>query len=262
MYDIVVLFLFCFYIRLVHNCYILVTAFTVLLNAGDRASFEWSANTPMKRGDAYRYVAMSHTRDFWNHIATGSRKPTLVQAMLEPARCLCRLFNVAMDKYTFHWACFVFNTQVLLAMWCQDGDGVQLTLTEIPTVIDTQEFRLMTYFLHKWVELHYGNNTVVNVVLNTAACEMLPSLVDVVMWIAAKCDIKTPPIDTPSAAAAPRNRGINNASADEFFMYPRMTTENADVVDISQMFNEKHHPLYRDAETSSELTYSSRYAIM
>lgn len=235
------------------------------MSIGDSMSFEWPINTPLKTGDAHRYVALSHTRDFWNHIATGTRKPANVKVMLEPDRGLCGLFNVKMgDGYTFHWTCFVFESQLILAMWCQHGD-MQLPLTNIPSVFDTQELRQMTYFLFKWIEYHY--NVVINVVLDVAPCEMLPTLVDVITWIAAKCDIKTTlninEIPTSFAVSSRLNGVINNSLADEFFMYPitTMTAANADVIDIVQMYNNIHHrnTLFHD-DTQLRTTFSSHYA--
>ncbi|XP_013869715.1 uncharacterized protein LOC106521615 [Austrofundulus limnaeus] len=250
---------------------VLCEVFDILLNNKDRVSFRWLNNAPLQTTEAHRYVAIPHTRNFWNHIATGSKKPTNVTDMLEPDLCLCKLFNVTMDKYTFHWACFVFETQVILIMWCQDNEtNTQLTLTEIiPTALDTQDFRLMVYFLIKWVELTYGKGSA-TVVLDTAPCEMLPSLPDVVTWIAAKCHMNTPlrGDEVTNGGIVNRLHGnggrghINSLLADEFLLYPRMSEHNSGgVIDIMQMFNGAHGS-DGDYGDASMQTMTSRYGIM
>lgn len=75
-----------------------------------------------------------------------------------------------------------------------------------------------------------------NVVLDSGPCEML-SFTDVIMWIAAKCGMKT----TLPAHAYSR-REVNRVPlgpADSMFVYPSSTDSNCVHIDIENDFNNR-----------------------
>ena len=172
---------------------VLFTAFEVLINAGDNMSFKYWTSELLPEEVAYRYVCIPHMPGFWDHVLVGARPPPETEKMIAHDDFLPKLFNVCLGPYKFHWCCFVFRTQVILAMWCTVSMGEHpkpkvcpVVVNEMKTYTTCIEFRRMVFYLAKWFTVQYdiGAHRRLKVVLDCKPSE--GSLVHIVTLLASK----------------------------------------------------------------------------
>lgn len=158
-------------------------------------SFKFWPKSPLPEDIAYRYVCIPHTPTFWDHVVVGTHTPNSLHSMLlAQDDHLPKLFNVNMKSIGFHWCCFVFADQILLAMWCTRTDESKLATvvpisdTSIRHVTDHHTFKSMVYYLYTWFKVQYTHEShrKVNVVLDCTPSES-PTFVHILCLLAAKC---------------------------------------------------------------------------
>lgn len=170
----------------------------MLLDKQDDLAFKYWENMPMPEIMAYRYVCISHTPGFWEHIMLGGRFAN-AEIGFAADDLMPRLFDVNMFGLSFHWYCFVFETQTILDMWCSAQADGQLevlpitgrTDTRVKRLTSSNQFNSMLYYLHRWLRVHYGKgeHQVVQVAFDCMPSECL-TFANFISMLAAKMGLR------------------------------------------------------------------------
>lgn len=122
--------------------------------------------------------------------------------MIAPDEYTPRLFDVNMCGLSFHWCCFVFETQTVLGMWCSARTVAGLlevlpitdrTDPRVKRLTSCNQFNCMLYYLHRWLRVHYGKGESQSV---QVAFDCMPSesltFVHFISMLAAKVGLEVP----------------------------------------------------------------------
>lgn len=153
-------------------------------------------------------MCISHTPGFWDHIILG-RRPANAETVFAADEYTPRLFDVNMFGLSFHWCCFVFGTQTVLAMWCfgrTDAGMLEVlpitdrTDTRVKRLTSCNQFNSMLYYLHRWLRVHYGKgeHQTVQVAFDCIPSESL-TFVHFISMLAAKIGLGVTPPEFLSA---------------------------------------------------------------
>lgn len=225
------------------------TAYNQLISSHDTMSFKYWVNSPLPEKVAHKYVCLAHIQGFWDHIVVGAHLPQSTEKMIVAQdEYLPKLFNVTIDRpLGFHWCCFVFADQVILAMWCTAVDetgGVSvlpLTHKNVRSLTSSEEFRCMAYCLFRWFTVQYGQepHRQVKIVLDCMPSES-PSLVHILSLIAAKCGMNSIELAiTQERAHNDLTYMFNRKYADNLFTYPDLG--EGQMLDIVEQFTYYHN---------------------
>lgn len=174
------------------------------------------------------------------------------QLMLSPDVYTPRLFDVNMGGLHFHWCCFVFVDQTILAMWCsgQTNTGLAevLPITDrtdqrVRQLTSSNGFNSMLYYLHRWIRVHYGKGDadVVEVVFDCMPSES-STFAHFISTLAAKSlalSVFSPAI-TQRRAQTDLHYTIDHRYPEQLFSQPPNDLDGGVKIDIRQEFGCHH----------------------
>ncbi|XP_078797131.1 uncharacterized protein LOC144994583 [Oryzias latipes] len=243
---------------------------TLIKNPANDMSFTYWENKLLPEYDAYRYVCMPHIPGFWDRVLVGKWCPESTQAAIGPDVHLPRLFDVDMGTHYFHWCCFVFKEQIVLAAWCttrvcQGGSMRVLPLIDssLRETVSEVKFKRMIFLLRTWFTVQYrsreGGGRVerdIHVVLD---CKPLdgPTIVQAIAELAARSGMeKADPSYVhkrvrPFALDADVFSAKNAAAAALFDYRPLSCCQSQTLyMNVAEEFSDCH----RNSETGNTLT--------
>ncbi|CAI5657544.1 unnamed protein product, partial [Oreochromis niloticus] len=226
-------------------------AFERLIDNQDEMAFKYWLNSPLPEAMAYRFVCMPHIPGFWDHIAVGCHTPN-TQLMLSPDVYTPRLFDVNMGSLHFHWCCFVFVDQTILAVWCSRQTNTSLpevlpitdrTDPRVRQLTSSNGFNSMLYYLHRWIRVHYGKGDadVVEVVFDCMPSES-STFVHFISTLAAKSlasSVFSPAI-TQHRTEIDLHYTIDHRYPEQLFSHPPNDLDGGVKIDIRQEFGSHH----------------------
>ncbi|XP_045081827.1 uncharacterized protein LOC123492750 [Coregonus clupeaformis] len=225
------------------------TAFEHLLTAKDSMSFKYWVNEAMPDDLAYRYVCIPHVPGFWDHVLVGTCQPPNTEKMIGPDDHLPKLFNVFLGSYRFHWCCFVYKKQIILAMWytCVSSRGqhtvVPVVDTSVRDITTTMAFRRMVFYLSRWFTAQYVSPTErqLNVVLDCKPSEG-STLVHIIALLASRSGMNT--VNLQLSQQRPKNDmnyGFSLLNANTLFTCPADGNVVGTPINIVDEFNYYHN---------------------
>lgn len=224
--------------------------FQNLITKKDTMSFKYWVNESMPEDLAYRYVCISHTPGFWDHVVVGTRALPRTENMIGPDEFLPRLFNVSLGSYKLHWCCFVLKKQIILTMWCTSkprGEGQCKVSTLVESALKSFtasiEFRRMVFYLSRWFTAQYVSppHRLLNVVLDCKPSEG-PTLVHVIAFLASRLGMeKITPSFSQHRAKDDQNYSFNTKSAGTMFSCPSEGTSEGMYINIVEEFSSYHN---------------------
>lgn len=237
---------------IIYHC--IFSAFQWLIDKQDELAFKYWDGMPMPELTAYRYVCISHTPGFWDHIILNHRLANvegMLEGMFAADELTPNLFDVNMFGLSLHWCCFVFETQTILAMWCSartDGQLEVLPITDrtdarVKGLTSCDQFNSMLYYLHRWLRVHYGKgeHQIVQVVFDCMPSESL-TFAHFISMLAAKIGLG---VTSAGFMAAGMQRGrpqtdlnytIDTRYPESLFRRAPTCFDGAGIIDITREF--------------------------
>ena len=196
---------------------------------------------------ACRYVCIPHVPGFWDHVLVGTRAPPQTNRMIGSDDYMPKLFNVSLGSYKFHWCCFVYKTQIILAMWCslpgREPQVFTLVNNALKNFTVTLEFRRMVFYLSRWFTVQYvtPSKRALKIVLDCKPSE--GCIVPVITLLASKSGMTE--VTTPDLfrhrVKDDTNDSFNIKSANIMFSYPIDHGVEGNYVNIVEAFRESHN---------------------